>query len=322
MYDWRIFKEERVDFFGPILLAAIGVMIVASIWLTSERYSNRQFHDEESSYQPKPPSIENIDGRLSPDFSALVNAVHYEGRANRKEEQREDNENSLRDIITITILGLTLSALVATCIAIIEQVHEMRLAYPELQRAAKGALDQASAAKTQAETAKVQADSARDAVIASDRAWVGPNGATMDGVPAKGTDIKLHINYQNTGREPGRGFVPKVDPFIATAAELTNGTAAFRIAGNLDTCRLSKPVTGTQVVYPTSGFSSNSQNVTIDKSGIDDQLISGASMIFVVGCFSYETFGQPHYSAFCFYYKNGFTPLPNLNFCAGGSDAN
>ncbi len=306
--------------FDQFLLVIVAVAIITAIFLTSE--SKRRREEYPASLNPQYNRDENISESANPEFAALIKAIREEGRAYRKEEYSEDDRKTVVDFLNTLFLILTFCVLTYTCYAIIQQVAEMQKAYPEIHRQAQAAIDQASAAKIQADTAKTQADAARDAAIAANRAWVGPSGATMDGVPAKGADIKIHIAYQNTGREPARGFGPKLDPFIATGAEMANGTTGFRITHNLDTCRLSKPVAGTQVVYPTTGLSSSSQNVTIDKGGIDDQLLSGASIIIVVGCFSYETFGESHYSAFCFYYRKDFTPLPSLNFCEGGSDAN
>jgi hypothetical protein len=155
-----------VEVLGTGLLGAIAIMIVASIWLASERYSNRNFEDDDPSYTPQRPSQENIDGRISPDFATLLNAVHYEGRAGRKEEKREENDKALRDIITISILGLTFVALGATCIAIFEQVDAMR---------------------------------ANE--VADHRAWIGATVAIMDQL-ASDKPVHAKIYYSNTGRQP------------------------------------------------------------------------------------------------------------------------
>ncbi len=101
--------------FGIVLLIVGILALIASIWMTSER--GREL--------PTPSRREHVQSDLSGDFSALIDAIHYEGSANRKEEQREDRGKVFRDCLTIGILALTFVALATTCWAIIKQVDVM-----------------------------------------------------------------------------------------------------------------------------------------------------------------------------------------------------
>src|SRR5579863_386334 len=109
----------------------------------------------------KPPQIpkHNKENGLSDDFSALINAIHYEGAANRDEESREDWGKKVRDYITIGVLGLTLVALYKTYAAISDQVEEMRKVYAPI-----------------AEQARI----AQDNIVADHRAWIGVSMVRLD----------------------------------------------------------------------------------------------------------------------------------------------
>ncbi len=180
--------------------------------------------------------------------------------------------------------------------------------------------DQAKAALEQAEVAKEATIAARDATVISSRAWIGPTGATIDKEPTRGSDIKIEITYTNSGKQPGIGFSPTGAPVIMDINDI-DGILNV-INKNISDCTYAATVPGGQVVYPTTGFSGKQQHFIIKKEEVDDGLIAGTKAIFVPGCFTYETFGEAHHSAFCFFYRKGLTIIPNLNFCTGGSYAN
>lgn len=69
------------------------------------------------------------------DFAALIDAISYEGSANRKEEKREDWWGSFREIITIVLIAATLCAF-------IKQIDEMRKVYIPIKEQAKAIRDQ------------------------------------------------------------------------------------------------------------------------------------------------------------------------------------
>jgi hypothetical protein len=266
-----------VDYFGLILLATIGVMIVASIWLTSERYSNRYLQDDNNSYQPKPPGQENIDGRTSPDFRALINAVHYEGRANRKEENREDNGKSLRDIVTISILFLTFIALAATCVAIIWQVND-----------------------------------ARDAVVISQRAWIDPLFVRISPPIVVGNPLVYRVSYQNVGHSPATALTWAFDNGFRPVQK-PNAYARFD-AGPNSTCNGLTPddkdgsveFPPPQSVPPSEylpNFAPGRSNSPKVKHPVvaDEDMLNGNHLYYIQGCFVYRTMNLVGKSRFCFF---------------------
>jgi hypothetical protein len=308
------FPEVPLGWAWLIILAAAFI-----VWGVGSGLVGPLGTDEVAGPDEQEPTDEGEQPRPSADFAALIKTIAAQGRANRDEERREDRSKQFREWTTIVLLALTV-------VGIFRQIDEMVKVYKPIRDQAKAAVDQAEAAKIQAQGAKAQADTAKEAavtahdnIVAAERAWVGPNGGTIEQAPAIGVDVRLHILYQNTGREPARGFVPTTDPFIATANDM--GSATVRIFKNLSDCRNKQPQEGLEVVYPSTGFGGNQLNPVVDKSLVDDSVVKGDSVIFVPGCFVYETFGKAHHSAFCFYFKAGATVPPNLNFCIGGSDA-
>jgi hypothetical protein len=243
---------------------------------------------------------------LSSSFSALVDAINSHSRANIAEESKEDYERSLRERITIVLLAITM-------FAIISQVIEMRKVYEPIRDQAKAALDQAAAAKD-------ATIAARDATVTSSRAWIGPTGATINKEPTRDSGIKIDVTYINSGKQPGTGLSVTGSPVIMDASNIDGILNLF--AKNINDCIFAASIGGGEVVYPTTGFSTYQEHLTITKDQIDDGLIAGTKAIFIPGCFTYETFGESHHSAFCFLYRKGLTTVPNLNFCTGGSYAN
>jgi hypothetical protein len=108
----------------------------------------------------------------SADFVALIETITAEGRAYRKEEQREDRGKKFREWVTIILIGMTFGA-------VCYQVYEMIKVYEPIKDQAKAATEQATAAGIQAENAKQSVATARDSMIAAQRAWVGPISASI-----------------------------------------------------------------------------------------------------------------------------------------------
>ena len=179
----------------------------------------------------------------------------------------------------------------------------------------------ATAAKDQADAAREGAAAARENTVAGSRAWVGPNGATVDNTPSLGNPVNFAITYQNSGRTPATNMAYTADPFVVTVEEDKAGVTNAKLFNNLNKCLAGAISTGSQVVYPSTGFASNQLTLTLDKSLVDDKVVGGDKLIGVIGCMTYETFKTPHHSTFCFFYRAGKTKVPNLNYCPGGGYA-
>jgi hypothetical protein len=233
------------------------------------------------------------------DLAALIDAIKNEGIAYRKEEEREDRGKKFREWITIGLL-------VCTVIAVAWQVLEMVKVYGPIR-------DQAQAAIRQAENSE-------RALIASQRAWVGPlNASISSGEPKPGAPVEFTIQYQNSGHDPATDFSYFLNPFLATQADIASGRDNPMIKNFMDACKITKKWDSGSVVYPTAtGY------VAAAKTGpdfVDAEVVSGTKTIIVEGCFLYRTFKQPRHSYFCYFYKQGMTKAQNLNICHAGHDA-
>jgi hypothetical protein len=258
---------------------------------------------------------ENNPSGPSSDFAALIHTIKNEGRAYRKEEQREDRGKKFREWVTIVLIGLTFSA-------VCYQVYEMIKVYEPIKEqadAAKKAADAttraADAATKQSEIATRQAENADKAIFQSQRAWIGPSNASFTSEPKTEEPIEISILYQNTGREPALNFSYNVDIFAVTENGPDFGN---RVNPFMTTCLATNSVAPGQVVYPSSGFSQYTLGAKSDKTLVDDLIVNGDKVIVVQGCFLYTTGQTVHHSFFCFFYKNKFTRIGNLNICQSG----
>jgi hypothetical protein len=274
---------------------------------------------------------ENKQDSPSADFAALINAIAAEGKANRAEEKREDRGKAIRD-------WLTLIFVIATTCGVFYQAHifgqqrdEMHVTSEQTNQLIENNAKLAIAAAQQAEATVKQADAtnkqavamgeaatvSRDNMIAANRAWVGPSNASFAAEPSVGKAVDVTISYQNTGREPALNFINFSRPLAGTPED-EKTTIVELITNYLEACKSYQEWNGGSVVYPSTGFSSYNLSLKIPDDLTDDAVIKGDKLIYLQGCFLYRSFGLPRHSYFCYFYKQGFTKIGNLNICNSG----
>lgn len=258
---------------------------------------------------------------VSDDFAALIDTLRQEGRALRREEQREDRGKKFREWVTIGVIALTL-------IAVCYQVYEMIKVYEPIKEqadAAKLAADStkraADAATKQSEIASKQAESSDKAMLQAQRAWIGPRDAKLEAKPVAGQKNKATIEYQNTGKEPALSFVFDAGPTIATAADETDGSLGRTMTEYLWKCIGMPPRVLAGVVFPTTGFSSPQLTIQLNENLIDADVEAGKKSLLIQGCFAYQTGNITHHSAFCYFYNANRTDFSHLNVCLSGNHA-
>jgi uncharacterized protein YecT (DUF1311 family) len=265
----------------------------------------------------------------SPDFKALIQTIRQEGRAYRKEEQREDSGKRFREWVTIVLITLTLAAvsyqvyeMIKVYEPIKEQAEAARIAADASKRAADAATRQSEIASKQADIATKQADNSDKAMMQAQRAWIGPRDARLESKPVAGQKNKFVVEYQNTGKEPALSFVFDAAAFVATDAEETDSTLSRTMSDYLLKCVNAPARALAGVVFPTSGFAVSQLSIDINEKLIDDDVAAGISKTLVVqGCFAYQTGSITRHSAFCFFYRANRSDSAHLNVCLSGNYA-
>jgi hypothetical protein len=155
------------------------------------------------------------------------------------------------------------------------------------------------------------------------RAWVGPISAGFpNGLPQAGNPANVSVQYHNTGREPAIDVYSDLSPYYATLTEDLEGIPTAHIAEYVAKCRTTQPVIGAQVVFPTTGFSSYNTSRVIEEILIDWNLLYGTSLLYITGCYVYNTLGVTHRTSFCFWFQNGPKMTPqSWVFCPTGNYA-
>jgi hypothetical protein len=242
--------------------------------------------------------------------SLKKSALRVIARAQRRQESDQQQENaeqraneaslakSTRTIATFTkalVYVGTVSAIITAGLwyeadSGSSDTHSLAEAARDQANAVKDQLAvmriQADAAKTQAEAAAESASTAHQTMLSAQRAWIGPADARLEGELKQGEDLKAAVTYQNTGREPGYNFVNEIRHSTYTATEDTNGLTSANFGLDAAACLQREGSGDAQVVFPSTGFATYELRTTIDKSNINDSVISGESILFVTELFN------------------------------------
>jgi hypothetical protein len=129
------------------------------------------------------------------------------------------------------------------------------------------------------------------------RAWIAPLTGQHQDALSVNQEFRLTVNYQNPGKEPALDLADKFTGGTAPAVRADQGWDALNIPPN-HACDDVVPIKGHGIAYPGSNnfraFSAAADNIT-------QQVIDGKSVIYIQGCFAYNTLGTTHHSAYCFY---------------------
>jgi hypothetical protein len=175
--------------------------------------------------------------------------------------------------------------------------------------------------------AKFAADDAHMALVAANRAWIGPVSATLDAIPSAPLteDIIVPLPFRNTGHEP------------ATDASIIGGSDSISIDATYDEIHAkeqsfedycfsipaAKQMASAQaiVVFP-GGDSHNDYygSITIKSDLIDWDAVYGKKYVYVHACVVYQTFGEVRHTSVCYYAQAGRT-IGRLPFCDKGNKA-
>jgi hypothetical protein len=180
--------------------------------------------------------------------------------------------------------------------------------------------------------AKAQTDSAQTAeklrlfTEATERAWIGPNGAVIEGTLETGKPISTAVTYQNTGRQPAYLVITTLPTLVKRDAWNNGvGVGVWPIVLWQNKCMggaIPPNPVNARVAYPTTGFSAYRLQVYSDDATLaqsdrflaTDEFISGDEIFVFVGCFVYGTPQNTHHSAFCFFFDHKVSDVHNLSY--------
>lgn len=202
------------------------------------------------------------------------------------------------------------------------QLDQMQVAVGQTERAIGDFHHMADVAAASTEVAR-QANETNTQILAVDRrAWIAPKGADLAGPVEVGRPLAFTVSYGNTGREPATDLA--VSGVGALAPAPANGAWDGFVVSQNQSCQGIATIADGPVVFP-SAIDAYSYRLSTSAGLVDATVLSGVQVFYVEGCFAYDTAGDTHVSAYCFYLRPDAGTAPqNWSFrpCPGGSYAN
>lgn len=162
------------------------------------------------------------------------------------------------------------------------------------------------------------AEAAKRAAVSSSRAWVAPLGVVLESQLVENKPVTIKISAQNVGKEPALDVHP-IYRIKKIEAKQFSADAYNDVVEADDICKGIGPAKGAAVFYPDAG--TNELHVSIVPEWIDKTLITGDSGIFVEVCYAYQTVGETHHTAFCYFHRAGVSTDQGFNLCMAGNHA-
>ena len=254
-------------------------------------------------------------------ITAAIRAIGDAQNSQTAHEDKNERTNVALALLTIFLVFLTVLFTGLSWCTFRDQLIEMKSASQQTNKIIDANVKLVDAAARQAEAATENAKIAHDNFVASERAWVGPRNAKISNAPASDKDLSIMLEYGNTGREPA--VETAFDTEVFTAAEEESANTLQRINDFIGRCKNMWKPDQAAVVYPSVGLSAANYTLTriMDKSLVDDDVVTGVKTIYFSGCFSYKTAETIHRSWYCYFYKAGKTDNANWNICQTGNGA-
>jgi hypothetical protein len=158
-------------------------------------------------------------------------------------------------------------------------------------------------------------------LVAANRAWVTPAAAFLVDAPMVGQAVRYRVQYGNSGKEPATGFVAQEDAGIIDAPTPQDTLYMILPKHKLqDVCARTHAATDGGVVYPAR--EDYAYTASADKLTFTPDVQNGSKLIFVHGCFAYETFQRERKSEYCFIFLNATRGDTRGVYCQFGNTAN
>jgi hypothetical protein len=167
--------------------------------------------------------------------------------------------------------------------------------------------------------------SADRATFVSNRAWIGPLGAALVGDLLPDKPLKAVIRTYNSGKTPALDYQIRYHLRNIRGELIDNGKARQLIDAD-KICAYDEPDPSGGVMYPYVSDNGVDEEIplnppTPENKKVYDEFIFGGWTLVLEVCASYVTFGEPHNSAMCYYYRPGASDAAHLTKCIGGQHA-
>ncbi len=159
--------------------------------------------------------------------------------------------------------------------------------------------------KMEADGAWEQVKVAREIAINAQRAWLAPSGIKIHEPFMPDTYHEVFLTYANPGKEPAQKINWEFWSIALPIKDIRDPDAVnatiSKVMGGIE-CKDRKlnehgPVaypTDTQTYYVRVGVGKEKVNLILDKK----------AYLLIAGCFTYETFGNPHHSFVCRFFDS------------------
>jgi hypothetical protein len=139
-------------------------------------------------------------------IAAAIDTLSNAQQTQTSHEDRNEKINVGMAILTIFLVFLTVVFTGLSWLAFREQLAEMKKVYGPVSDQADAAKKAAEATVKAADAATKQSENSDKALIESQRAWVGPTNAKVDGAIEIGKPVTILTEYLNSGRGPAINF--------------------------------------------------------------------------------------------------------------------
>ena len=156
-------------------------------------------------------------------------------------------------------------------------------------------------ARNSSHEAEAASELSKEALFSSRRAWIVPLGAQVLGNVAAGQALEIEVAYENVGNEPAT-IASTYQPVQLTTFSDNLGERMSSPGFPNNTCQSAGTGDGGLIVYPKQAKKYTNRS-TIPAGAWSDDVFSGAKVMYVLGCITYETLASIRHSAYCFYLR-------------------
>jgi hypothetical protein len=138
-----------------------------------------------------------------------------------------------------------------------------------------------------------------EAVVTSERAWIGPSGVSLLSLWEVGNLVKVGVKYSNYGKEPALNMDDVIELKSLPLAK-SDGVLLQFVAPDNTTCDSLTPRQNGPTVYPSNSGDGYEEIWSDPVFSVSKEMKAGTQVMVLLGCFAYESFGRVRYTGYCY----------------------